>query len=98
MPADRDIRMSDRVKHLVGELNETIETMRQEPEPGRTWSWEDEHVAGLNLADAAEALILALPTVIWPAAWFQEQPKAARPPLSAYEQQLVTELIAQFDR
>ncbi|MCJ0870281.1 hypothetical protein [Streptomyces sp. AP-93] len=97
MSTDRDIRMSDRVKHLVGDLNEAIETMRQEPEPGRTWSWEDEHVAGLNLADVAEALILALPTAIWPAAWFKEQPKAARAPLSAYEQQLVTELITQLD-
>ncbi|MCP3755781.1 hypothetical protein ACIA8F_23405 [Streptomyces sp. NPDC051563] len=92
-----NIPLNDRVKHLVTELDEAIATMRQEPEPGRTWSWEDEHVAGLNLADAAEALILALPTVIWPAAWFKDEPKAARPPLTLYEQQLVTELIAQLD-
>lgn len=91
------MHMTDRIKHLVGELNEAVETMRQEPEPGRTWSWEDEHAAGLNLADAAEALILALPAAIWPAAWFNDEPKAARPPLSAYEQQLVAELIAQLD-
>ncbi|MCY0921688.1 MULTISPECIES: hypothetical protein [Streptomyces] len=98
MAAETAISRSDRVKYLIGELNEAVETMRQGPEPGRSWSWEDEHVAGLNLADAAEALILALPADIWPASWFKEDPKAARPPLSAYEEQLVSELVDYLDR
>ncbi|MFF3017090.1 hypothetical protein [Streptomyces sp. NPDC057939] len=88
--------MTDRIKHLVGELNEAVETMRQEPEPGRTWSWEDEHVAGLNLAAAAEALILALPTVTWPAVWFKDEPRYEAGPLSAYEERLVEELLSYF--
>ncbi|MEU3050158.1 hypothetical protein ABZ705_27240 [Streptomyces sp. NPDC006984] len=88
--------MNDRVKHLVNELNEAIKNMRQEPEEGRSWSWEDEHVAGLNLADAAEALILALPADIWPAAWFKTEPEhqAKDRAVSAYEQRLVNELLA----
>ncbi|GGU41637.1 hypothetical protein GCM10010211_00790 [Streptomyces albospinus] len=90
--------MTDRIKHLVGELNEAIDTMRQEPEQGRSWSWEDEHAAGLNLADAAEALILVLPSDTWPASWFKEEPKPdADRPVSAYEEQLVAELLNYLD-
>ncbi|PCG86381.1 hypothetical protein CIB93_09115 [Streptomyces sp. WZ.A104] len=85
--------MKDRVKHLVSELDEAVKNMRQEPEEGHSWPWEDEHVAGLNLADAAEALILALPTDTWPASWFEEESRAPRTPLSNYEKQLVSELI-----
>ncbi|MFF4701074.1 hypothetical protein [Streptomyces chattanoogensis] len=90
-----NIPMTDRIKHLVNELDEAVKTMRQEPEDGRTWSWEDEHVAGLNLADAAEALILALPAAIWPPSWFKEEPEQARA-LTPYEKQLVDELLEQL--
>ncbi|WP_328310201.1 hypothetical protein OG432_10870 [Streptomyces sp. NBC_00442] len=98
MSTERDIRTSERFKHLVSELNAAIDTMRQEPDDGRSWSWEDEHVAGLNLADAAEALILALPSDTWPASWFKEKPMPAPRQLSAYEERLVKELLVYLDR
>ncbi|OII68295.1 hypothetical protein [Streptomyces sp. CC77] len=88
----------EKIKHLVSELNEAVETMRQEPEDGHAWSWDDEHAAGLNLADAAEALIMALPTVVWPEAWFQVK-SAGQPsdrPVSRYEERLVDELLEQL--
>ncbi|WP_329022555.1 hypothetical protein [Streptomyces sp. NBC_00690] len=66
------IPVTEQIKHLVNELDETIKAMRQEPEEGQSWSWADEHAAGLNVADAAEALILALPSGIWPSSWFVE--------------------------
>lgn len=91
-----NIPTTDRIKHLVTELDEAVQTMRQEPEEGdHSWSWDDEHAAGLNLADAAEALILALPAAIWPPSWFKQEPTQA-PALTSDDNQLVDELVEQL--
>ncbi|MFB8020084.1 hypothetical protein ACFC36_16160 [Streptomyces rubiginosohelvolus] len=88
--------LNDRIKHLVSELDEAVATMRQEPAEGDSpWSWDDEHAAGLNLADAAEALILALPADLWPPSWFKDEPEQARA-LTPEDNRLVDELLEQL--
>ncbi|WP_236246493.1 hypothetical protein [Streptomyces sp. CC210A] len=90
--------MNDRVKHLVSELAETIEHFRADPEGER--GWDEEHDAGVDLAEVAERLILALHPNVWPAAWFKPDPESPEPdrPVSAYEERLVEELLAYLDR
>ncbi|MFE7480000.1 hypothetical protein [Streptomyces sp. NPDC057552] len=98
-----NIPTTDRIKHLVAELDEAMRTMRQEPEEGdHPWSWDDEHAAGLNLADAAEALILALPVAIWPPSWFHWPPswfegKPERAPFTSKGERLIDELLERLD-
>lgn len=83
----------DKIKAAVNELDDAVRNWRKEPEDD-SWSWDDERAAGLHLAEAAEALILALPTAVWPDSWFQAK-SAAKPggSLSRYEERLVDELL-----
>ncbi|MFJ3907491.1 hypothetical protein [Streptomyces vinaceus] len=91
-------RSSEKIKAAVMKLDEAVGIWRKEPEGGHAWSWDDENV-GTHLADAAEALILALPTLLWPDTWFQAQPSTqpGDQPLSKYEERLVDELLEHLD-
>lgn len=87
----------EKIKAAVTKLDEAVQNWRKEPEGGHAWSCDAES-PGHHLAEAAEALILALPTVVWPEAWFQVKP-ADQPgdrPLSRYEERLVDELLEQL--
>ncbi|MFI9205269.1 hypothetical protein [Streptomyces sp. NPDC053048] len=90
-------RDTEKIKAAVTKLDEAVQIWRKEPEDGHAWSCDSES-PGHHLAEAAEALILALPTVTWPDSWFQAKP-ATQPggrPVSKYEERLVDELLEQL--